>query len=313
MIIAHYSGSSPGASFLGRVQRGEIGGVIVMGDNVGPALRDSLVRLQAAARHGHRPPLLIATDQEGGQVKRLEGAPDRSAKQMGDLHSSALTYREGRQTGALLRSYGINLDLAPVVDVAAGNGAFIAQEDRAFSEDPATVSAMSGAFAKGLRDASVAATAKHFPGLGNAGANTDVAAEQVALRPADLDPYRSLLRDDRISVVMMSSAVYPRLDGARPAVLSRTAVRGLLRERLGFAGLVVTDSLSAQALRGYREPGVAAAAAGVDLLLYTGDEAASAAGFKELQTAIREGRLRASDIRESVRRIRQFKRAQIGV
>ena len=130
--------------------------------------------MQQAARAGGNPPLLIATDQEGGQVKRFSsGPPYLSPPQMASDGTVNGAYREGQLTGSYLKARGVNWDLAPVADVPTSSNAFIWQQGRAFSFRPATVAAYADAFARGIQSAGIAATAKHFPGVGSASVDTD--------------------------------------------------------------------------------------------------------------------------------------------
>ncbi len=255
-------------------RRGAIGGVVLFppaGTDTGE-LRAQIASLRAAARRGGAPAPLVAIDQEGGEVKRLaELPPDSGAPELGAEGPKA-ALAAGRDTGSALARLGIDVDLAPVLDLPTVPGAFIAA--RAFGDDPRAAGRAALAFAEGLRAGGVAATAKHFPGLGAAVANTDlgpsvISADRAALGPG-LMPFRSAVAAG-IDLVMVSNATYPALDAAAPASLSRRITSGLLRGRLGYRGVVITDDLGAGALAqsGFDEGrgAVAAAAAGADLLL----------------------------------------------
>ena len=202
-------------------------------------VRASVSRMQRAAHAGHNPTLLVAIDQEGGLVKRLPaGPPDLSAPQMGAAGSPKLAQSQGRATGRFLRGVGINVDLAPVLDVPGSSDSFIAP--RAFSSSPQVVGEMGSAFAVGLTDADVASTAKHFPGLGLATANTDQATSIVnattrQLAPG-LVPFGQAINQG-IPLVMLSTAIYPAFDPDHAAALSPAIVGGVLREQLGFRGV----------------------------------------------------------------------------
>jgi beta-N-acetylhexosaminidase len=213
----------------------------------------------------------------------------------------------GRATGRLLRSVGVNVDLAPVADVAPPRSV-IGGQLRSFGGDPARVGQLASAFATGLAGAGVAATGKHFPGLGAAAVTTDEAPVQIALtraqlRAVDLAPYADLVRA-RVPLVMLSTAVYPALD-RRPAALSRVVVQGELRGRLGFRGVTVTDALDTPALApcgGPAAAAAAAAAAGCDLIL-TGSYSEGVRAADAMTAGLRSGRLRQEPFHESVARI----------
>src|SRR4051794_19070829 len=161
-VLGRMEGTTPSAAFLARIRRGEIGGVVLFADNGGPTqIRRLVARLQGAARTGGQLPLLIAIDQEGGVVKRLPGPPTITPRAM---TSPASARAQGAATAAYLRRFGITVDLAPVLDVPAQQRSFILP--RAFGRSPATVASHGVAFANGLVAGRVAATAKHFPGLG---------------------------------------------------------------------------------------------------------------------------------------------------
>lgn len=224
--------------------------------------------------------LLVATDQEGGAVQVLQGpgfSAIPSALVQGQwapatLRSSAAAW------GQQLRAAGVNTDLAPVLDVvpsaaaAPGNppiGAF----NREYGYTPAAVASSGTAFAQGMADAGVAATGKHFPGLGRVTANTDTTAgvtDTVTTRyDPYLQPYRTAVAAG-LPMIMISSAYYSRIDPAHPAVFSGTVIAGMVRGDLGFQGVVVSDDLGNARQVAAWSPGDRAVqfiAAGGDLVL----------------------------------------------
>jgi len=307
-IMVGLPGALPSAALLRRVRRGEIGSVILFAANLasrGQALALTGA-LQRAAREGGNPPLLIAVDQEGGQVKRLPaGPPELSPPQMVATSKVATATREGQATGSYLKRAGINLDLAPVADVPTSAGAFLWRQRRAFAlEDAGTVAQYASAFALGLQSRRVAATAKHFPGLGSAAANTDFERQELRLTETQLNsglqPYERMIPRG-LDAVMLSVAGYPGSDptGAS-AALSEPIIPQLLRRRLKFAGVAITDALGATTGHDERTAGVLAAEAGSDILLYTD----SAPGeLSALSTALHEGRISRAAAAASYRRI----------
>jgi beta-N-acetylhexosaminidase len=307
-LVVAMSGTAPSGRLLRRVRRGEVAGVILFGRNVVDEAQVARLaaRLQAAARAAGRPPVLVAVDQEGGVVRRLGWAPPRrSAAELGAL-TPAESRAEGRATGRALRRAGVNVDLAPVADVP-GPGSFMAADRRAFSADAGVVAAHVTAFARGLADAGVAATAKHFPGIGDAAVSTDRAAVEIpggrAALAGDLVPFRRAIAAG-VPLVMLANADYAAFRG-RPGWAAPIST-GLLRRGLGFRGVSITDALDAAALtRGWEleRASLFAAQAGVDLLLVTGSETAGARVFRRLLRAAADGSLPRRNLERSHRRV----------
>jgi beta-N-acetylhexosaminidase len=219
----------------------------------------------------------------------------------------AFSRDQGRRTGANLRNLGANVDLAPVLDVARPGGT-IADTERGFGSTAARVAATAVPFAEGLQAEGVAATAKHFPGLGSARLNTDFAVQRIglsksALRSVDEAPYRRFIAGGG-ELVMLGTAIYPAFS-EQPAAFTRAIASGELRTRLGFKGVSITDALETVAVRDFGGParaGRAAARAGVDLLLFTDPGAAADAG-RALLRGLRAGSMSRASFERSVGRV----------
>lgn len=292
---------------LRAARRGEIAGVIVFPPETSEPgdLRPEIRRLQEAARRGGNPPLLVMVDQEGGGVKRFPLAPpQRSPVQLAEFGARRDARLEGQATGNFLTGLGIDVDLAPVLDVPTSDDVAIAL--RAFGSEPGRVARLGLAFAAGLADEGAIPVPKHFPGLGRAEVSTDAApvtidASERQLR-SDLVPFRDAIARD-VEMIMVGLAVYPAYDEDRPAALSPTVVDDLLRARLGFDGVAISDDLEAPAISAAGiEPGeaaVGAANAGVDLLLFAGEGNPHGA----LARALRRGRLDAESAEASCARV----------
>jgi beta-N-acetylhexosaminidase len=312
-LFVRMDGTSPSAGFLARVRRGEIGGVVLFGPNIRSRgqVRRLVGRLNRAARDGGVTEPLIAIDQEGGIVKRLRSAPPfRSAPQIGATGSSRVARAEGLATGRSLSALGIDVDFAPVVDVPASAGSFIAP--RAFGRDPRVVRRLGGAFAGGLQEAGVAATLKHFPGLGSAPANTDFASAVVDAPRSRLERELIPYRGTSARLVMLATAVYPAWDRGRPAAFSSRVVRGLLREQLAFEGVIVTDDLETPAVRAFTSPGegaVRSVEAGADMALVVGSETGGRRAFARMLAAARSGRLDRAALEASHARVEALRAA----
>jgi beta-N-acetylhexosaminidase len=312
-VVFPFEGRGAPAALLARLRRGEAGGVILLGRNIGTAaqVRALTRRLRAAVPPGAPPPLIMV-DQEGGTVKRLPGAPSRGAPAIAATGDSAKARAEGRATARTLRAAGVNVDLAPVVDVARGGGA-LAAEGRGFGSTAALAGRFGAAFVEGLREGGVAATAKHFPGFGAASRNTDFGETTIplpasTLRSVDRPPFRAAVRAGA-ELVMLASAVYPALSPL-PAVLSRRVVEDELRRGVGFSGVTVSDDLEAPAFAahgGTRGATVRAARAGVDLLLFARTYAGAEDAARALAAAIRDGRVDRGRLDDGLRRIRDLR------
>jgi beta-N-acetylhexosaminidase len=308
-MVYAYSGATPPAALVRRIARGEAAGVVLFARNVAgvAAVRRQVARLQAIRRpEAVDAPLLVMVDQEGGPVRRLPGPPAASAAQ---TRTAAEARANGRAAGRLLRAAGVNVDFAPVVDVARP-GAALEGEGRTYGRDAQTVAQRAGAFAEGLSAAGVEPVLKHFPGFGAATINTDDGVARVdlplaTLRRVDGAPYARL--DPR--AVMVSTAVYPRVD-PRPAAFSRRWVSDELRRRLDFDGVVVTDDLQAPAVSRFGSPSQLAffaLRAGVDLPLFAQTYEAAARAAEGLQQAVRSGALPRSQLDAGAHRILRWR------
>ena len=294
-LVAGFSGTSAPRALKRMIRRGDLAGVILFEENLpSHAATQRLSRELESVRRpaGLRDPLLVMVDQEGGLVKRLSGAPGASAAQMGAA-GAAFSRRQGAATAANLRRAGVNIDLAPVLDVARPGGT-IAETERGFGSTADRVAATAVPFAQGLQHGGVAATAKHFPGLGAAAENTDFAVQRIGLpkrtlRAVDEQPYRRFVAAGG-AMVMLSTAIYPAFS-PRPAAFAKPIATGELRERIGFEGVSISDALESVAVRSFGGPakaGLAATAAGTDLLLFADYRAAAMAGRAMLRRLRRE-------------------------
>jgi beta-N-acetylhexosaminidase len=316
-IVAKLSSKGPNQDLIKRVRKGQVGGVIAF-ETDAQQLKADVGQLQEAASAGDNPPLLVMVDQEGGDVKRIEnGPPTISPADLGKSGDQGQAKDQGQQTGAFLRGLGVNVDLAPVLDVAHQNTADTIKS-RTFGSNPDTVATVGVAFAQGLQDGGAVATAKHFPGLGYATVNTDDNAVTVAATSDelqnDLTPFKAAV-EAGVGMVMMSTASYPTLGAKKPAALSPTIVKTLLRGQLGFDGVVITDDLEGQAISGTVPPAVAgtgALRAGNDLLLYATSTKTSATAFGQLVKEVKSGQLDRSVVQSAYDRITDLKDSPTG-
>ena len=321
-VIYGYPGLTPPARLLQLIRRGEVGGVIFFSGNYAnrSQFKTAVRRLEAANASATNPasayPLLLMTDQEGGEVRRLPGAPALSEKQIGAIKplSAAETAasKAGSGAAANLRRFGLNVDLAPVLDVYRRAGDFDDQYQRSYSTRATVVSALGAKFVQAMQKGNVAATVKHFPGLGAAAKNqdTDVAPVTINLSAATLKnrdeyPYKAAIAAG-VKLVMVSWAVYPHLGSKRPAGLSSAIVQGQLRQRLGYQGVTITDAIGAGALRAYGSTANRtrlAAEAGMDLILASDSVAQGVQSLGGLENGYKTGALNQAAFRTVVAQI----------
>jgi beta-N-acetylhexosaminidase len=265
------------------VQRLRPGGLVVLPRNVQSAaqLADLTSDLQDVARAEGLPTLLFAADQEGGAVARLSseaGFTDLpSAMAVGLAGDAAIARELAALTGRELAAVGINLDLTPVLDLALDPRNTVIGS-RSYGKDPDTVSAFGQAVIYGLRSAGILACAKHFPGHGATAVDSHLdlprlQASVQELEERDLVPFRGAIVAGCAAI--MTAHVISRFDPALPATLSRITLTNVLRGRLDFRGLILTDALEMKALAGTRVPrwqtGAEALRAGADVLVFEGD------------------------------------------
>jgi beta-N-acetylhexosaminidase len=301
-VIYSYQGLTPPAGLLDLIRHGEAAGVIFFGGNIASTAQIARVisQFDQASASPDNPlrtlPLLLMTDQEGGAVRRLPGAPLLSEKQIGaSADPSAEATDAGTGAGQTLAGVGMNVNLAPVLDVYRAPGDFDDQYGRSYGSNPGTVSALGADFITAQQAAGAAATAKHFPGLGAATSSQDTDEQPVTLsvpsdelRSIDEYPFRAAIAVG-VKLVMASWAVYPALDPRWPAGLSPVIIGGELRHRLGFTGVTITDALEAGALQAFGTTGrraTLAANAGMDLILCSGQ---SVDEGEQARLALQEG------------------------
>jgi beta-N-acetylhexosaminidase len=268
--------------------------------------------LQGLARQaGYERPLLIAIDQEGGRVQRLrapwtEWPPIR---RLGELDSEALTRSMAEAIAAELLACGIHLDFAPVVDVDTNPQNPIIG-DRSFGRDPEQVGRLAVAFIEALQGKGVAACAKHFPGHGDTDKDSHLDLPVVEhsvsrLNEIELSPFRKAIAAD-VATIMTAHIVVRELDEKVPATLSKAVVTTLLRDQLGYKGVIVADDLEMKAVSAhwpYAVSAILAAQAGCDILPVCEHEDAQVAVIESLIRAEESGELRGRDIDDTLLRI----------
>jgi beta-N-acetylhexosaminidase len=312
-----------------RLDRGEVGATIVFKRNLavtddGLCDLDALVALTGEL-HRRAPdgtPALIAIDQEGGVVQRVREPATRwpamaSFDRLGASGDAALAEQIGRAMGDELAALGFDIDFAPVLDIHT-NPANPIIGNRAFGTEPEAVIRRALAFARGLDAAGVLACGKHFPGHGDTSTDSHLELPRIdhawdRLEQVELLPFRRAAAAG-LPMIMTAHVVFAALDATRPATLSPAVVTGVLRDRLGYRGVIVSDDLDMQAIAGHMGADVAAVAAvraGCDVLLLCKREdhqvAAEAALIHEAE---RDSELRRQ-IGAAAHRVREMKQAHI--
>jgi beta-N-acetylhexosaminidase len=316
-VIFSYAGLTVPSALLQQISAGQAAGVIFFGGNISSEAQIASVIQQLRQAQQQSPvasPLLLMTDQEGGEVRRLPGAPTMSEKQIGaSKDPAAAASSAGTGAGQNLAGVGMNVNLAPVLDVFYKSGNFIDQFQRSYSSNAYTVTTCGQAFITAQQQTGVAATAKHFPGLGSAtkSQNTDAGPVTLnvslsGLRSKDEAPYPAAIAAG-VKLIMASWAVYPALDASHPAGLSPAVIQGELRGRLGYQGVTITDAIEAGALAAfgsYGQRAVLAAQAGMDLLLCSAqDPGQGQAVVTALAGALDGGQLNSAAFNAAVQRV----------
>lgn len=317
LMIGFYGTDIPRET-IDLITRERIGGVILFARNIGNAqeVRSLTQKLQRIAQDGgHRYPLLISTDQENGFVRRLkEGTtifPGNMA--LGATGSPQLAYDVAHATGSELRALGINMNLAPDADVN-NNAANPVIGVRSFGDDPQRVAEYVVSAMHGYRDARIVPCLKHFPGHGDTRVDSHLALPTIShslehLEHVELVPFRAGIQQGA-EVVMTAHIHFPQLD-TLPATISPAIIHGLLREQLGFRGVIISDCMEMSAIRdtvGTPQGVVKALQAGVDLVLVSHHHELQRASVEAIRTAIHNGELSRENIQQAAERVLELKR-----
>ncbi len=298
------------------------GGIVLFGSDAPRSLPADLAALRQVAPGGVPP--LVMTDEEGGEVQRMANLvgnlpwPRTMTATMTEDQVRALA----EQVGLRMHAAGVTSDLAPVLDVSDSPGPDATYPDgpRSFSIQAPVATAYGLAFAQGLREAGVIPVVKHFPGLGQASYNTDFGPASVpplsVLEAGSLRPFEAAIRAG-VPALMVGNVTIPGLTGTLPASLSAAAVTGLLRHRLGFGGLVLTDSLSALAVQdaGYTVPQAAVLAieAGADMVLFDSPDPAATVNaiIATITTAVISHQISVTRLNDAVQHVLRVKQVSL--
>lgn len=293
------------------IQDYHLGGVILFSKNI--VNREQLIRLTSALQEvSGDTPLLIAIDQEGGSVSRIPNGTNMPGNMaLGATGSDELAYQVGYIIGRELKALGINLNFAPVMDVNI-NPANPVIGIRSFGDDPGLVADLGVQYARGLQEAGVGAVPKHFPGHGDTDVDSHLGLPSIPhdldrLEAVELKPFREAVANG-VDMIMTAHVTFPAVDeSSLPATLSYPVLTGLLRQDMGFEGVIVTDAFTMKAIAehfGEGEAVVTAIKAGADLILMPNDIALA---YQSILEAVASGELSHDRINQSVRRILVFK------
>jgi beta-N-acetylhexosaminidase len=299
LFVLHFDGTSVGPMLDQLLKECHPGGLILFGPNIASQsqLRQLIQQSQTFARQASPGiPLLIAIDQEGWPVVRLDGIATTFPSQMaiaatGDLD---MARQAGYATGQELQALGVNMNLAPVLDVNTNPDNPVIGL-RSFGSDPALVAQFGVAMAQGLQESGLLATGKHFPGHGSTWQDSHLVLPRIdkslaELHAVELKPFQAAIQSG-IGAMMAGHLLVPAIDPAYPTSLSPAALNDLLRGELGFQGLIATDSMTMQALTqnyGAQEAARLAVQAGADLLMYGNDPGADPAAQLEICHALQD-------------------------
>ncbi len=282
---------------------------------------EQLQALDASLQAVAPSPLLIAVDQEGGQVARLKEQygfpPTVSAQYLGTLNDLNVTHQYALSIAQTLAAAGINLNFAPVVDLNVNpDNPIIGRLERSFSADPQVVTAHALEFVRAHHEAGVLTTLKHFPGHGSSKTDSHLGFVDVtdSWSPVELEPYRAIIAAGESDLIMTAHIYNANLDPDYPATLSHAVVTGLLRRDLGYNGPVISDDMQMQAITdryGFEEAIELAINAGVDILEYANntvfDPEAASKAIAAIKQLVEQGQVSPERIEESYQRIIQFK------
>lgn len=313
VLLPGFLGTTLPEWLAARLRQG-LAGVCLFGDNI-----ESLPQLQrlTAAILEANPLAVIAIDEEGGDVTRLfydVGSPYPGNAILGRIDDEAYTAQVAADVGRRLREAGCTMTFAPDVDINSNSSNPVIGV-RSFGVDPQLVARHSAAWVRGLQSTGVAVSAKHFPGHGDTAQDSHLALPVIdlpieTLRERELVPFRAVIEADAASI-MTSHILLPQLDPNAPATLSSRILQGLLREELGYQGLIVSDALDmagASAVTGIPEAAVRAIAAGCDLLCIGTDNSDAQLDDIEraISEAVAEGRLDAARLTDAAERTRNL-------
>ncbi|MBN2015566.1 beta-N-acetylhexosaminidase [Candidatus Dojkabacteria bacterium] len=313
LFMVSINGGYINDSIRSLIEEYHIGGVVIMSGNI--TGQEQLKQLINDMRNTSDTPLLIATDQEGGVVARIpwDNARYISQPHIGIVNREDFAYETGVEHALALKNFGIDMNLAPVLDVSFITGS--AMSSRTLGASPKKVSELGIQIIKAHEDNGIIATAKHFPGIGRTTTDShyalpvlDISKEQLGSE--ELIPFKTAIEND-IDVIMTGHAFFPQIDGEYPSSLSTVFLTDILRGELGFDGVIISDDLNMSALRDYPNKAVDAIHAGTDIILIVDSYENQVTYIDQVKKAVDEGTISEKQITNSVKRILRLKYKKI--
>jgi beta-N-acetylhexosaminidase len=320
LLMVGFSGTTPSPEVIDLIENYHVGNIVLFSRNIKDIhqLHTLTTHLQEIARKaGQRYPLLIAIDQENGMVQRLgpDATPFPGNMALGAIGSEQIVYEVAQATGRELRALGIGMNLAPVVDVN-NNPANPVIGSRSFGEDPQQVARLGVAIVRGLHDAGIIACLKHFPGHGDTTRDSHLALPTLPytlerLAALELLPFEQGIAAG-VDCIMSAHIAFPALTNGiiLPATLSPEIIRGLLRQRLGFEGVIISDCLEMKAISetvGVAPASIMALQAGIDLVLISHRFDRHLASLKAIHEAALNGVLPPDILHTALTRVLRLK------
>ena len=316
MVIVEFYGATLNSDLIQMIQGNRVSGVLIENKNGNAQTRNQLVTLNQAMQGQAHIPLFITTDYEGGlvnELRRITGERPSEAA-IGATGNPQVAHTAGRNAATDLTSLGLNVNFMPIVDVLT-NPNNPGLPDRTFGSDPALVTNMGRAYLKGLTDGGVIGCLKHFPGLGSASIDPHFSLPQInrslaTLNQVDFVPYRTLINEGIVPMVMVTHILNPQLDPNLPTSLSPNVVTKLLRQQLKFNGVIISDTLWMDGISNtysLAQAAVLAVKAGTDLLLGPRGLSDTQNMIFGLHQAVMSGQISIDQINASVQRIIEMK------
>ena len=332
MVLVGFRGLTPleAAPTLGHIKDGSIGGVVlydVDAETGGPRniqSRDQLRDLIIALKEANEIPVLTTLDAEGGFYHRLKERygfpPATPAQTMGERDDLTFTRSAAGLTAEVLADVGIDMNLAPVVDLLNPANLTVSARRRSFSSDPAKVTAHAREFILAHREHGILTAPKHFPGMGGVlRPHSPGLGELIEdWTPAELEPYRALVGEGLVDGILAARITHPQLDPEYPACLSQTIVGGLLRGEIGYDGVVISDAMEMLAIWdvfGFERGTILAVNAGIDMLLFCNesgmipyDDERGPTAVRIILDAVSRGDISEERVNQACSRILRMKR-----
>ena len=316
MVIVEFYGSTLTSDLMQMVQSNSISGVLIENKNGNAQTAPQLTALNKAMQAQAHVPLFISTDYEGGVVNELRQITGErpSNASIGASNNPQAAYNAGNGAAHDLTTLGLNVNFMPIVDILTNpNNPGLPQ--RSFGNNPTLVTNMGRAYLKGLTDGGIVGCLKHFPGLGSANLDPHLSLPYMdrsiaTLNNVDLVPYRTMINEGIVPMVMVTHILNPQLDPKLPTSLSPNVVTNLLRNSLNFKGVIISDTLWMGGISNtysLSQAAVLAVKAGTDLLLGPRGLAEAQTMIYGLKQAIQNGTLSESQIDASVTRILALK------